>query len=202
MSLIIGLTGGIGSGKSTVAKAFINLGIEVIDADVVAREVVAYGQPALTEIISYFGQAVMTEKGALNRSALRDIIFKSDAKKKWLNALLHPLIRESMLSQLKAAKSPYVILEAPLLIENKLTEYVDYTLIVDALEETQLKRAMQRDTNTQSQIKAIMKAQITRESRLQNADFIIDNNNCDLVTLKLRVNKLHLHFLSLSNEVL
>ncbi|MEL0629898.1 dephospho-CoA kinase [Psychromonas aquatilis] len=197
MSLIIGLTGGIGSGKSTVAKEFIELGIEVVDADLVAREVVAPGKPALTKIESDFGKTVITANGALNRAALRDIIFQSEAKKQWLNELLHPLIRESMLSQLASANSAYVILEAPLLIENKLTQYVDYTVVVDVLEEIQVKRAMQRDTNTREQIEAIMKAQINRENRLQHADFVIDNNNNDLVTLKLTVNKLHLHFLSL-----
>jgi len=197
MSLIIGLTGGIGSGKSTVAKEFIELGIEVVDADLVAREVVAPGKPALAKIESYFGKTVITANGALNRAALRDIIFQSETKKQWLNELLHPLIRESILSQLASANSAYVILEAPLLIENKLTQYVDYTVVVDVLEEIQVKRAMQRDTNTREQIEAIMKAQINRENRLQHADFVIDNNNNDLVTLKLTINKLHLHFLSL-----
>jgi len=197
MSLIIGLTGGIGSGKSTVAKHFINLGIEVIDADVVAREVVAPGQLALTEIELYFGSKVIAKDGQLDRAKLRDIIFKSDLKKQWLNDLLHPIIRTNLLTQLDAAKSEYVILEAPLLLENKLTKYTDYTLIVDVSEELQIKRAMQRDSNSSEQIKAIMDAQISRELRLQQADFVIDNNGTDLDALKQQINNLHLQFLSL-----
>ena len=197
MRVIIGLTGGIGSGKSTVANTFKALGVEVVDADLVAREVVAPGEPALAEIELYFGAEVIDDNGALNRSMLREIIFSSEAKKQWLNDLLHPLIRAALLTQLAQAKSQYVILEAPLLLENKLTQYIDYTLVVDVPETLQIERAMQRDNNSRSQIQAIIDAQISRKERLQQADYIIDNSKPDLVALKEQVKMLHLQFLSI-----
>jgi dephospho-CoA kinase len=197
MRLIIGLTGGIGSGKSTVAKEFIALGIEVIDADKVAREVVEPGKPALSQIAEYFGHEVIDTNGLLDRAKLRHIIFASAIKKQWLNALLHPIIRDTMLTKLHAAQSEYVILEAPLLIENELTKYTDYTLVVDVSERLQIERAMQRDGNSTAQIQAIMDAQISRPLRLQQADYIIDNSSTDLVALKQQVKTLHLQFLSL-----
>ena len=134
MQVIIGLTGGIGSGKSTVAKEFTALGIDIIDADKVARQVVEPGQPALAEIELYFGHDVLNAAGELNRAKLRKLIFQSEIKKQWLNALLHPIIRDTLLAQLNMAKSEYVMLEAPLLLENKLTQYTDYTLVVDGKE--------------------------------------------------------------------
>lgn len=197
MRIIIGLTGGIGSGKSTVAKEFIALGIDVVDADQIAREVVEPGQWALSEIELYFGSDVIDINGFLDRAKLRHIIFASEVKKQWLNALLHPIIRDTLLARLNAATSKYVILEAPLLLENELTKYTDYTLVVDVSESLQIERAMQRDTNSESQIKAIMKAQISRALRLQYADYIIDNNSTDLVAMKQQVKTLHLQFLSL-----
>lgn len=197
MRLIIGLTGGIGSGKSTVAKEFIDLGIEVIDADKVAREVVEPGQPALTQIELYFGKEVVGINGELDRAKLRNIIFNSEIKKQWLNDLLHPIIRDTLLKQLEQARSEYVILEAPLLLENQLTKYTDYTLVVDVTEALQIERATQRDSNSVAQIQAIMNAQISRELRLEQADYIIDNSSTDLVVLKQQVNLLHLQFLSI-----
>ena len=197
MRLIIGLTGGIGSGKSTVAKEFIDLGIEVIDADKVAREVVEPGKPALTQIELYFGKEVVGINGELDRAKLRNIIFNSEIKKQWLNDLLHPIIRDTLLKQLEQARSEYVILEAPLLLENQLTKYTDYTLVVDVTEALQIERATQRDSNSVAQIQAIMNAQISRELRLEQADYIIDNSSTDLVVLKQQVNLLHLQFLSI-----
>ena len=197
MRLIIGLTGGIGSGKSTVAKEFIALGIDVVDADKVAREVVEPGQPALANIELYFGKEVVDINGELDRAKLRNIIFKSETKKQWLNELLHPIIRDTLLKQLEQAQSKYVILEAPLLLENNLTKYTDYTLVVDVTEALQIQRATQRDSNSITQIQAIMDAQISRELRLQQADYIIDNSSTDLVVLKQQVKMLHLQFLSI-----
>ncbi|MDN2663653.1 dephospho-CoA kinase [Psychromonas sp. 14N.309.X.WAT.B.A12] len=197
MRVIIGLTGGIGSGKSTVANEFKALGVEVVDADLVAREVVAPGQPALAEIELYFGKEVIDESSGLNRAMLRQIIFSSDQKKQWLNNLLHPLIREALLAQLAQAESQYVILEAPLLLENKLTQYTDFTLVVDVPETLQIERAMQRDNNSRAQIQAIIDAQISRSERRQQADYIIDNSKSDLVALKEQVKMLHLQFLSI-----
>lgn len=197
MRLIIGLTGGIGSGKSTVANEFTALGINVVDADKIARQVVAPGQRALTEIELYFGTDVLNAVGELDRAKLRNVIFKSENKKQWLNNLLHPIIRDTILTEITAAESEYVMLEAPLLLENKLTQYTNVTLVVDVTEAIQIERAMQRDGNSRSQIQAIMDAQISREKRLQQADYIIDNNSTDLVALKQQVKLLHLQFLSL-----
>ena len=197
MRLIIGLTGGIGSGKSTVAKEFIALGIDVVDADKVAREVVEPGQQALAKIELYFGKKVVDINGELDRAKLRNIIFKSETKKQWLNELLHPIIRDTLLKKLEQAQSKYVILEAPLLLENQLTKYTDYTLVVDVTEALQIERATQRDNNSIAQIQAIMDAQICRELRLQQADYIIDNSSTDLVVLKQQVKMLHLQFLSI-----
>ena len=201
MQVIIGLTGGIGSGKSTVAKEFTALGIDIVDADKVARQVVEPGQPALAEIELYFGSDVLLNAaGELNRAKLRQLIFQSETKKQWLNALLHPIIRDTLLAQLNMAKSEYVILEAPLLLENKLTQYTDYTLVVDVDEKLQIERAMQRDDNSKSQIQAIMDAQISRSLRLQQADYVIDNSSIDRVALKQQIKSLHLKFLSLKKK--
>lgn len=200
MRLIIGLTGGIGSGKSTVANEFTALGINVVDADKIARQVVAPGQKALTEIELYFGADVLNAVGELDRAKLRSIIFKSENKKQWLNNLLHPIIRETILTEIAAAESEYVILEAPLLLENKLTQYTNVTLVVDVAEAIQIERAMQRDGNSRSQIQSIMDAQISRKKRLQQADYIIDNNSTDLDVLKQQVKLLHLQFLSLQKQ--
>lgn len=200
MQVIIGLTGGIGSGKSTVAKEFTALGIDIVDADKVARQVVEPGQPALAEIELYFGRDVLNAAGELNRAKLRKLIFQSETKKQWLNALLHPIIRDTLLAQLNMAKSEYVMLEAPLLLENKLTQYTDYTLVVDVDEKLQIERAMQRDDNSKSQIQAIMDAQISRSLRLQQADYVIDNTSVDRVALKQQIKSLHLKFLSLKKE--
>ncbi|MEJ6122671.1 dephospho-CoA kinase [Vibrio sp. 2-Bac 85] len=200
MQVIIGLTGGIGSGKSTVAKEFTALGIDIVDADKVARQVVEPGQPALAEIELYFGRDVLNAAGELNRAKLRKLIFQSETKKQWLNALLHPIIRDTLLAQLNMAKSEYVMLEAPLLLENKLTQYTDYTLVVDVDEKLQIERAMQRDDNSKSQIQAIMDAQISRSLRLQQADYVIDNSSVDRVALKQQIKSLHLKFLSLKKK--
>lgn len=200
MQVIIGLTGGIGSGKSTVAKEFTALGIDIVDADKVARQVVEPGQPALAEIELYFGSDVLNAAGELNRAKLRQLIFQSETKKQWLNALLHPIIRDTLLAQLNMAKSEYVILEAPLLLENKLTQYTDYTLVVDVDEKLQIERAMQRDDNSKSQIQAIMDAQISRSLSLQQADYVIDNSSIDRVALKQQIKSLHLKFLSLKKK--
>ncbi|WP_022942531.1 dephospho-CoA kinase [Psychromonas hadalis] len=186
MSLIIGLTGGIGSGKSTVANLFKGLNIEVVDADIVARLVVQKGQPALLNISKYFGLDIL-HKGELNRSKLRQIIFTDIQKKAWLNNLLHPLIRAEMLVQLAQAKSDYVILEAPLLFENGLQSYCDQVVVVDIDEPLQIARATSRDNTTEAQIKAIINSQISREHRLKKANFVIDNNGVSLTQLESSV---------------
>ena len=186
MSLIIGLTGGIASGKSTVSVFFKGLGIEVIDADVVARLVVQKGQPTLAKIAAYFG-ADIVKNGELHRSKLRQIIFSDETKKKWLNDLLHPIIRQEMLKQLKKASGAYVLLEAPLLFENKLESYCDHVLVVDIDESSQIKGASARDNCSIEQVKAIINSQIKRKNRLSKANFVIDNSTISLQQLERSV---------------
>lgn len=182
MAVIIGLTGGIGSGKSTVSCLFKERGIDVVDADKVARLVVEKGSPALAEISEHFGAEII-EDGCLNRSRLRDLIFTNSAEKVWLNDLLHPLIRAEILNQLESATSVYVLLEAPLLIENNLTTYCDYVLVVDVDESLQIARASKRDGVLIENIQAIMNSQVSRTKRLDVADFVIDNSDASMQLL-------------------
>ncbi|MFT7052560.1 MAG: dephospho-CoA kinase [Psychromonas sp.] len=198
MTLIIGLTGGIGSGKSTVSGFFSKLGIQIIDADLVARQVVEKGQPALYKIEQHFGPEVLTE-GALNRSFLRQLIFQNEQEKVWLNNLLHPLIRAQMIEQLAKAKGDYVLLEAPLLFENNLDKLTDYDLVVDAEPALQVKRACARDGADEEVIYAIIKSQIDRQTRLHKADFIVDNSVLSLPALKNTVQQLDAQFRKLKN---
>lgn len=173
---VVGLTGGIGSGKSAVSALFEKHGITVVDADVVARQVVEKGQPALTKIAQHFGSDLLEADGSLNRAALRQRIFANPEERKWLEALLHPLIREEIQRQLRAASGPYVILASPLLVESGQSKTVQRVLVVDAPEELQLQRAMARDANSTAQVRAVMATQATREERLRHADDIILND--------------------------
>ncbi len=174
---LVGITGGIGSGKSTVAKLFSNLGISVIDADQSAREVVKPGCPSLKEIEQHFGTEVILDTGELNRRALRERIFTNNAERQWLESLLHPLIFEYTKLQLANAPSDYAILESPLLLETTQKELVNRVLVVDVPENVQLERALLRDNATKQEIKAIMAAQISRSERLSRADDVILNDN-------------------------
>lgn len=174
---IVGLTGGIGSGKSTVAQHFIALGITCIDADSVAREVVQPNEPALSIIVQHFGTDILMPDGSLNRRQLRDKIFANPTEREWLNELLHPLIRQRMLEQCQQANGPYCILMVPLLFENKLQSLVQRTLVVDVDEATQIRRTIQRDNSTESQANAIISAQYSRPQRLALADDIISNGD-------------------------
>ncbi|MFP8967870.1 dephospho-CoA kinase [Pokkaliibacter sp. CJK22405] len=195
---IFGLTGGIGSGKSAAAKHFESLGIATIDADILAREVVAPGSKALSEIAAHFGHQVVTPEGALNRKLLRDLVFNSDEERHWLEALLHPLIRKLTLERLSAMKSAYGLLVSPLLYESGQDALVEKSIVVDVPETTQLARSMQRDDANQDQIKAIMSKQLPRETRLTKADFILSNNG-SLEDLKAEVQKLHQQLLEISS---
>jgi len=186
VATIIGLTGGIGSGKSTVSDLFKKLGVSVVDADIVAREVVQKGQPALVQISNHFGADILQD-GELNRAKLRDIIFANEQEKAWLNALLHPLIREQMLAQLALASGDYVILEAPLLFENSLQGYCAQVIVVDIEEQVQITRASARDKRSREQIKAIIDSQISRQQRLEKAHFVIDNSVITLQVLESEV---------------
>ncbi|CRH28164.1 dephospho-CoA kinase [Pantoea ananatis] len=193
----VALTGGIGSGKSTIAGYFAASGVDIIDADVIAREVVEPGTPALQAIIERYGDAILTEQGTLQRSRLREIIFTTPDEKTWLNALLHPLIN-ARTQQLKAqAASPYVLWVVPLLVENRLQRQADRVLVVDTDEETQLRRTLQRDNVSLEQAKRILAAQATRQQRLDCADDIIDNSGAPEKALP-QVAKLHQLYLKLA----
>jgi len=176
MAYIVALTGGIGSGKSTVADAFARHGVTVVDADVIARQVVEPGTPALAAIAERFGNEMLQPDGSLNRAALRQCIFSNPDEKRWLNQLLHPLIHQETQRQLAQVTSPYALWVVPLLVENNLQARADRVLVVDVDSETQLARTIARDGISRQQAQNILSAQVTREQRLAAADDIIDNS--------------------------
>ncbi|MRS15212.1 dephospho-CoA kinase [Enterobacteriaceae bacterium RIT691] len=200
MRYTVALTGGIGSGKSTVANAFAHLGIDVIDADIIARQVVEPGSPALQAIIERFGASMQLEDGSLNRRALRERIFTDPSEKSWLNALLHPLIQQETQRQRQQATSPYVLWVVPLLVENHLWHKADRVLVVDVTPQTQLQRTVQRDNVSEEHAKQILAAQASREARLAVADDVIDNNGAP-DAIALDVAHLHARYLELAQQV-
>ena len=190
--MIIGLTGGIGSGKSTVARAFETLGAAWVDADDVAREIVATGEPALIAINERFGSQVINPDGTLNRAALRTIIFNDPAQRQWLESVTHPKIRERLLQHLErlnTSGAPYVLLVSPLLFESGQHTLVSRAIVVDIPEELQLSRTLQRDEVSESQVHAILAAQLPREQRLAMADDVIDNSG-DHTSMMQQVSRL------------
>ncbi|WP_439510876.1 dephospho-CoA kinase [Marinimicrobium koreense] len=187
---VIGVTGGIGSGKSSVMRAFQAKGIEAVDADDMARVVVEPGQPALNAIAEHFGPDILTPEGTLNRPALRTIIFSDPDAKTWLEALLHPLINQELRLRLAAAQGPYALLVSPLLFETGQDRLVDRILVVDVPESVQLARASARDGADPEQIRRIMASQMSREERLRRADDVLDNSG-HLADLERQVGELH-----------
>ena len=175
--LRIGLTGGIASGKSTVADMFSDLGIPVIDTDVIAREVVAPGQPALDEIRTRFGDEVFDADGNLDRGAMRKLIFADDDARRDLEAILHPRIGAETRRQADAAGGPYQVIVVPLLTESALLQFVDRVLVVDCAEDRQVERLLARDTETVEQARRILAAQASRHERLEIADDVINNDH-------------------------
>lgn len=194
---ILGLTGGIGSGKSAVAACFQKLGVKVVDADIAARRVVEPGMPALQSIAEHFGQKVLQADGTLDRAALRSIIFNDEKQRLWLEQLLHPAIGDWLVAELASASSPYAILESPLLLETTQRKSVKRVLVVDVPEELQISRSTARDDNSREQIEAIIAAQLPRKERLSRADDIIDNSGL-LADLAEPVNVLHQKYLKLA----
>ncbi|HDX8357952.1 dephospho-CoA kinase [Aeromonas oralensis] len=197
---VVAITGGIGSGKTTVANQFAELGIEVVDADIIAREVVEPGTPALAAIATHFGPEVITPDGQLDRRRLRERVFTDPQTKSWLNALLHPLIRTEMQRQCAAARSPYCLLVVPLLVENRLTALANRVLVIDVDEATQIERTCRRDGVSHEQAQAILAAQASRAERLAAADDVLDNQNGTPEAIKSRILALHETYLAFASQ--
>jgi dephospho-CoA kinase len=195
--LRIGLTGGIASGKSTVARLFTDLRIPVIDADVAARAVVAPGTPGLARVIDRFGSRILAESGELNRRALRDLIFGDTGSRRDLENILHPLIRADMDRNADQAVGPYIVMAIPLLIEGGPSDRVDRILVVDVDEAVQLRRVMERDGCTAEQARAILASQASRSARLAAADDVLQNAGT-VTDLRQAVDRLHERYLRLA----
>ena len=196
--LIIGLTGGIGSGKSAAAARFGQAhGIHVVAADIKSRVVVETGRPALHQIVDRFGDAVLQADGSLNRAALRERVFEDADERRWLEQLLHPLIREEIIVDLASAESPYALLVSPLLVESGQYRMTERVLVVDVPEELQIARTTARDNVPEQQVRAILQAQAQREERLRHAHDVITNDQ-DLAALHAQVDALHQRYLNLA----
>jgi len=198
-ALRVGLTGGIASGKSLVANLFAKLGAELIDADQVAREVVAPGEPALAAIRDAFGAGVLTARGELDRAALRKLVFADADKRRTLDALLHPLIRARLLARLEQVRRPYAIVAVPLLVETDFAALVDRVAVVDCPESMQLERLMRRDGIPRNEALAMIAAQADRATRLRAAHDVIDNSG-DIEATRRQVAQLHHRYLELAKR--
>lgn len=194
--LVVGLTGGIGSGKSAVSEHFARLGVPVIDADAVARDVVAPGRAALSEIVDAFGPDLLTPEGILDRRRLRERVFREPRERRRLEAILHPRIRDEMLRRLRAVEAPYCVLCIPLLLETDQRDLVDRVLVVDTSPQHQIERTQARDGSPRETIERIMRSQLGREERLAAADDVIENDGT-LEQLRTRVEALHERYLSM-----
>ncbi len=193
--LIIGVTGGIGSGKSTVCAEFAQLGIPVIDTDQVARDVVVPGSEGLAAVVEEFGTMVLAADGTLDRAKLRGIVFADSAKRERLEALLHPRIRARVAKLIESVTSPYCLLGIPLLVERGNHQQVDRILVVDCPTEIQIARVRARDKLTDDEVTAIMRTQATRDLRLAKADDVVMNDT-DLDNIRRQVNELHARYLA------
>ncbi|MGI9281409.1 MAG: dephospho-CoA kinase [Endozoicomonas sp.] len=194
--LVIGVTGGIGSGKTAVTDYFSSLGITVVDADQASRMVVEPGRPALVKIAERHGQDILTDEGTLDRRKLRDIIFDSDNERVWLEQLLHPLIRNQIVQQLEESESPYTIMVSPLLVETDQHVLTDRILVVDVPEDIQRERTMSRDGMSKEQTQAIMAKQASRNQRLEKANDVVDNSG-SLEQLFQQLDQIHQTYLGL-----
>jgi len=194
--LVVGLTGGIGSGKTAASDYFNVLGIDVIDADLASRVVVEPGQPALAAIAEHFGSDVLLTDGELNRAALREKIFTDPQQKQWLESLLHPLIGAEIDRQLAAVTSPYALFVSPLLLETQQSLRCDRIIVIDVDVDTQVKRATSRDNNSEAMIRNIINSQMSRADRLSRADDIVTNSG-SLAELHQQIDRLHQRYLKL-----
>ncbi|WP_272679854.1 dephospho-CoA kinase [Providencia sp. PROV032] len=197
MPYIVALTGGIGSGKTTVANEFAKLGVPLVDADVIARQVVEPNTPALESIKRHFGDGVILPNRDLNRQCLREIIFSKPDEKKWLNDLLHPLIQQETQKQFQQVNYPYLLWVVPLLIENNIHHLADRVLVVDVTVEEQIQRTLKRDKTSLEQVTNILNAQVSREKRLSYANDIITNHSHD-TDLSDKVAAFHNQYLTLA----
>ena len=198
--LVLGVTGGIGSGKSTAARLFAESGAGLVDTDEIALRLTQPGQPAVAEIARCFGPEYLTPAGALDRQRMRNRIFSDPAAKAQLEAILHPLIRMQVAQQVRASDAPYVLVLIPLLVETGgYPTLVQRILVIDADEAVQIARTMARSALSEEQVRAIMRTQATREQRLAAADDIIDNNG-DLEQLRLQVQALHARYLEMTRR--
>ncbi len=196
---IVGLTGGIGSGKSVVSERFKTFGITVVDADLASREVVKPGKPALLEIKNHFGESILDDEGNLHRRKLREIIVSDDKKRQWLESVLHPRIGQQVRKELEDSSSVYTLYVAPLLFESNGDQICSRVLVVDVPIETQISRTCSRDQVSIEQVEKIINSQISRKERLEKADDIISNDGT-LEEMEGAVDKLHKRYLELSNK--
>ena len=197
--LRVGITGGIGSGKTALTDWLSEKGIVIVDADLASRVVVAPGQPALAEIAKTFGQEFIQNDGQLNRAALRELVFTDDSKRQQLEAITHPRIREELTRQMDTANSAYVVLSSPLLLESGQSSMVDLSVVVDVPENTQIERTMARDNNARQLVEGIMAAQLDRAKRISRADIVI-NNSGSLDELYQRGEVLHQTLMGLASQ--
>lgn len=195
MPYVVALSGGVASGKSTIANLFAQLGVPIIDADIIARQVVEVGSDALAQIVKHFSTEILLPNGELDRSQLREIIFNNDHERLWLNNLLHPIIHKITEQQIAKQTAPYVIWVVPLLIENNLHQLADRVLMVDIPETLQMERLINRDKISESLAKRMILTQVPLAERLSYADDIIVNNG-NLASLSEQVNKLHQQYLN------
>jgi dephospho-CoA kinase len=193
--MIVGLTGGIGSGKTAVSDLFQDLGITIVDADLASRVVVEKGREELNKISEHFGKDILNSNEELDRAKLREVIFKSEEEKLWLESLLHPAIASQIQKELDSSKSPYTILVSPLLLETDQKNFCSTVLVVDAPVEIQIERTSKRDNVSEEQVKSIIASQIDRDSRLELADEVILNDS-SIQNLESKVQELHKKFLS------
>ncbi|MBK7540397.1 MAG: dephospho-CoA kinase [Candidatus Competibacteraceae bacterium] len=196
--LVVGLTGGIGSGKTAVSDRFGHYGVPVIDTDQLARELVEPGQPALAEIAKAFGPACLDEQGQLRRDHLRERVFADPASRRQLEAILHPRIRAAMQARVAALATPYCLVVIPLLVETGMRELVDRVLVVDVSEIEQIRRVMRRDEISEEQARRILAAQVRRDRRLALADDVLENTG-DFDALNHQIAALHERYLALAS---
>ncbi len=195
----IGLTGGVASGKSTVAEIFAELGAAIVDTDAVAREVVAPGAPGLESVTAAFGAEVLLASGELDRRALRNIVFSDPQRRKLLESILHPLIRTRTLELIDCVEAPYVIVVVPLLLETGFAELVERILVVDCPEAQQRERLRRRDNVSEDEARAMLATQTGRQERLARADDVIDNSG-DIESVRRQVQALHQRYVELGSN--